>query len=63
MLTELRQLRDEGYPKEFLNRYAEYRLFYSHLPLSERMRTDFGYFLRMRYVEFLRMANDGKRDL
>ena len=53
MLDRLRQLRDEGYPQEFLNRYAEYRLAYSHLPLSERMRMDFGYYLRMRYIEFL----------
>lgn len=54
MLTELRQLRDAGYPKEFLDGYAEYRYRYSRLPLSERKRMDFGYYLRMRYVEFLR---------
>lgn len=56
MLTELRTLRDAGYPQEFLNRYAEYRHRYARLPLSERCRYDFGYFLRMRYVEFLKFG-------
>lgn len=54
MLTELRQLRDAGYPKEFLDNYASYRCEYAKMLLSERMQMDFGYFLRMKYVEFLR---------
>ena len=54
MLTELRSLRDAGFHKEFLDNYAMYRLLYSKLPLSERCLYDFGYYLRMRYIEFLR---------
>ena len=42
-----------GYPQDFLNGYALCRHEYARLPLSERMVTDFGYFLRMRYVEYL----------
>lgn len=54
MLEELRTLRNEGYPKEFLDMYAEYRHNYAGLPFSERCLCDFGYYLRMRYVEYLR---------
>lgn len=54
MLKRLKELREKGYPVEFLNRYAEYRIEYSSLPLSERERMDFGYFLRMKYIKFLR---------
>ena len=54
MLGELRILRDEGYPKEFLNRYAVFRHEYSHLPVNVRMKVDFGYFLRCKYVEYLK---------
>ena len=58
MLEDLRKLREEGYPQEFLNRYAQYRQRYRKLPLQERILTDFGYFLRMRYIDFLRKKND-----
>ena len=54
MLEELRKLRDMGYPKEFLDNYALYRCEYARLPLSERMQMDFGYFLRMLYIEYLK---------
>ena len=54
MLEELKKLRDKGYPKEFLDNYAMYRCEYARLPLSERMLTDFGFFLRTKYVEYLR---------
>lgn len=54
MLEELRQMRDAGYPKEFLDNYARYRHDYARLPLSERCLCDFGYYLRMKYVEFLK---------
>lgn len=59
MLETLRELRDKGYPQEFLNRYAEYRQRYAHMPLQERVMMDFGYYLRMRYIEYLR--RDGVR--
>ena len=54
MLKELRTLRDDGFAEEFLMRYAEYRHEYALLPLSERIRYDFDYYLRMKYVEYLR---------
>ena len=54
MLEELRKLRDQGYPKEFLDNYAEYRHGSARLPFSERCRYDFAYYLRMKYIEFLR---------
>lgn len=58
MLTELRELREAGFPQAFLNGYAVHRLNYSRLPLSERVRMDFGYYLRMKYIEYLRNGKD-----
>ena len=54
MLEELRRLRDKGFPQEFLNRYAEYHREYAKSPLEYRMVTDFGYFLRMKYIMYLK---------
>ena len=54
MLKELRSLRDAGYPQEFLNDYAKYRHEYACLPFSERCLYDFGYYFRMRYVEYMK---------
>lgn len=54
MLKRLRDLRDMGFPEDFLDGYAEYRISYMGLSLAEREMQDFDYYLRMRYVEFLR---------
>ena len=54
MLKEMRGSCEQGYPKEFALKYAEYRHEYLKKPIFERAKMDFGCFLRQKYVEFLK---------
>lgn len=54
MLKVLKGLRDRGLPKEMLEHYAKYRVEFLCMPLRDRAAWGFDYFLRMKYIEFLK---------
>lgn len=43
-----------GFPDVLVNNLAKYRVEYRRIPLSERMYIDFDYFMRCKYVSYLR---------